>query len=62
MLVQSFRESKTAWNDYSDFAQFLGLQVSRDSVNGPVTASGVDLYIAWVNSEVGKDSDAAAAV
>lgn len=62
MLVQSFRESKTAWSDYSDFAQFLGLQVSRDSVNGPVTASGVDLYIAWVNSQVGKDSDAAAAV
>jgi len=62
MLVQSFRESKTAWKDYSDFAKFLGLDVSRDSVGGPVKASGVDLYLAWVHSDVGKDSDAAAAV
>jgi len=62
MHVQSFRESKTAWNDYSDFAEFLGLQVSRDSVSGPVRTSGVDLYLAWVNCDVSKDSDAAAAV
>jgi uncharacterized protein DUF6946 len=62
MLVQSFRESKTAWNDYSDFAKFLGLNVARDSVSGPVSASGVDLYLAWVHSPLGKDSDAAAAV
>lgn len=62
MLVQSFGESKTALNDYSDFAKFLGLGVARDRVSGPVRTSGVDLYLAWVHSPLAKDSDAAAAV
>ena len=62
MLVQSFKESKTAWNDYADFAKVFGLDVSRDSVSGPVKASACDLYFAWVHSAVAKDSDAAAAV
>jgi len=63
MLVQSFSESRTAWSDYSDFAKFLGFgAVARDRVSGPIRASEVDLYLAWVHSEPGKDIDAAAAV
>ena len=62
MLVQSFAESSTSWQDYVDFAELLGLSVARNAVSGPVVAGGVELYLAWVHSQVASDEVAAAAV
>lgn len=62
MLVQSFKESGTSWQDYADFAALLGLTVGRNIVSGPVKASGVDLYLSWVESPLATDAAAASAV
>lgn len=62
MLVQAFGESQTSWQDYSDFASWLGLKVTRDDVAGPVDASGVDLYLTWIDCPLAADDVAAAAV
>jgi hypothetical protein len=62
MLVQSFQESPTSWQDYVDFAALLGLTVARNSVSGPVKASGTDLSLSWVESALATDANAAAAV
>lgn len=62
MLVQSFKESGTSWQDYVDFADLLGLAVTRNSVSGPVKAGDAELYLAWVKSEPATDAIAAAAV
>jgi hypothetical protein len=48
MLVQSFKESSTSWQDYVDFAALLGLTVARNRVSGPVKAGSTDLYLSWV--------------
>ena len=62
MLVQSFSESATSWQDYADFAELLGLSVARNTVSGPVMLDGVELYVGWVHSEVASDEVAATAV
>lgn len=62
MLVQSFKESATSWQDYVDFAALLGLTVSRHSVSGPARANGADLYLGWAESELAADAIAATAV
>ncbi|MHB1094731.1 MAG: DUF6946 family protein [Gemmatimonadaceae bacterium] len=62
MMVQSFAESPTSWQDYVDFAAWLGVKVSRDSVSGPVKTRSTDLYLAWVHSDLATDALAATAV
>ena len=63
MLVQSFAESPTSWQDYADFAAWLGVVAVRDQVVGPVKASErVDLYLGWVRSQLASNGLASAAV
>jgi uncharacterized protein DUF6946 len=62
MLVQSFEESRTSWTDFETFATCLGLSASRGSVAGPRRVSGMDLYLAWVDSPKASDDVAASAV
>ena len=62
MMVQSFKESASSWQDYVDFASLLGLQVARNTVSGPAQAKGAELYLVWVDSLLAGDEVAAAAV
>lgn len=62
MLVQSFAESRTSWQDYADFAGLLELNAERDKVIGPRNACGIPLYLAWVDCKPASDSLAALAV
>jgi hypothetical protein len=62
MLVQSFSESKTSWQDYVDFAGLLGLSPARNAVAGPAIASGIELFLCWVDSPKASGEVAAAAV
>jgi hypothetical protein len=62
MLVQSFAESATSWQDYADFAAMLGMTAGRNSVCGSRSIVGINLYLAWVESPLATDAVAAAAV
>jgi hypothetical protein len=62
MTVQSFGESPTSWQDYTDFAAMLGLTAERNAVCGLRSIEGVDLYLAWIDSPLATDAVAAAAV
>jgi len=62
MLVQSFEESRTSWQDYAAFASFLGLDARRNDVSGPRTFDGIALFLAWVDSPKADDRRAASAV
>jgi len=62
MLVQSFSESKTSWQDFQAFAALLDLDVARNAVAGPRGTSGLSLYLCWVDSPKATDDLAAAAV
>lgn len=62
VLVQSFKESATSWQDFVDFATLLGLSVARNGVSEAAKAGGVDLHLAWVHSELATDEIAALAV
>ncbi len=62
MLVQSFEESRTSWQDYAAFASFLGLDARRNEVSGPRALAGIALFLAWVDSPKADDRRAASAV
>ncbi len=62
VLVQSFAESKSAWNDFTSFAALLGIATTRNAVCGGRDLQGVRLYVAWVDSPKADDKLAAAAV
>lgn len=62
MLVQSFADSPTSWQDYVDFAALLGVTATRNSISGPARADNIDLYLGWVDSPLANDSAAATAI
>ena len=62
MLVQSFKESASAWTDYVAFATWMGLTAARDTLVGPHNAGGVELYLGWVDCQRATDGVAASAV
>lgn len=62
MLVQSFAESRTSWQDYCGFAKLLSVQAVRNCVVGPRPLGEVDLFLAWVDSPKADDLLAASAL
>jgi hypothetical protein len=62
MLVQSFKESRTSWQDYVDFAAQFHVAVSKGSVSGQVRVGETDLYLGWVESPLATDAIAVLAV
>lgn len=62
MLVQSFSESQTSWQDYVKFAALLGVSVARNTVSAPVSVDAGRLYLAWVDSPLASDASAAHAL
>jgi len=62
MLVQSFAESRTSWQDYSGFAKLLSIQAMRNATVGPQSLGDVDLFLAWVDSPRADDRLAASAI
>ncbi len=62
MLVQSFSESRTSWQDYVAFAAQFGLSVVKGGVSGPVRIGDTEFYLGWVESPLATDAVAALAV
>lgn len=62
MLVQSFKESASAWTDYVAFATWMGLTATRDALVGPHNADGVELFLGWVDCPKASDKIAASAL
>lgn len=62
MLVQSFAESQSSFQDYLAFADLLEISGSRNEIAGPRQLDGVALYLSWVDSPLAGDSVAAEAV
>jgi len=62
MLIQSFAESKTSWQDFADFAAVFRLDAKRNSVIGPWRLEGIDLFLGWVDSTKADDAIAASAI
>lgn len=62
MLIQSFSESKTSWQDYADFAALFRLDAMRNKVIGPWRLEGIDLFLGWVDSIKADDAMAASAI
>lgn len=63
MLVQSFAESPTAWNDYVAFAALLNVSAVRNDISSVrALDKGIALHLGWVDSEIAPDDLAAKAV
>jgi len=62
MLVQSFAESPTSWEDYAGFGALLGCEVSRGRiVRVPLRRDPV-LFLGWVDSPMADNEKGSAAV
>jgi len=62
MLVQSFSESRTSWQDFVHFAAQFRLSVAKGAVSGPVRVEDTELYLGWVESPLATDAVAGLAV
>lgn len=62
MLVQSFNESPTSWEDYCAFARLLGLEPHRGGVSGVRNLGDCNLFLGWVDSPMASDLQAAIAL
>jgi len=62
MLVQSFKESATSWDDYVAFATQLAITPVRNAVSGPLRLPETDLYLAWIDSPMATDLVATTAI
>lgn len=62
MLVQSFAESRTSWEDFAAFGRYLGLATGRNCATPPRDTQGIDLHLAWVDSPQATDAQAGLAV
>lgn len=62
MLVQSFAESPTSWQDYADFAGILGLNARRGGITESRQLGEIELHLAWVDSPLADDGVASQSV
>jgi hypothetical protein len=62
MLVQSFCESPTSWQDFTVFAQLLGCSATRGGLARAARPRDVTLFLGWVDSPKAADAAASAAV
>lgn len=62
MLVQSFGESPTCWEDFVAFSTLLGASVARGTLREAAGVTTVPLFLGWVDSIPAADADAAHAV
>ncbi|WP_088034884.1 DUF6946 family protein [Evansella clarkii] len=49
MLVHSFSNKAEHFEDYASFVRMYNLAPEEDTITGPVTVNGVNLYFGWVN-------------
>jgi len=51
VLVHSFSEQHTGWDDYAGFARIFGVQAMRDEVQHLTSAPSVPLFGVWVTGD-----------
>jgi hypothetical protein len=51
VLVHSFSEKRTGWQDYESFAGLFGVQAKWDAVQHLTNAPSVPLFAAWVSGD-----------
>ena len=51
VLVHSFSEKRTGWQDYESFARLFGVQAKWDAVQHLTNAPSVPLFAAWVSGD-----------
>lgn len=53
MMVHSYSENNSWFDDYSYFLSLFGLVAKVNGVSEKVDASGIDLYFSWVKGDIG---------
>ncbi len=62
MLVQSFGESRTSWQDFAVFSEILGCSATRGCLARAARPRDIVLFLGWVDSPKASDAVASAAV
>lgn len=57
MIIQSFPGGEVSWNDFKNFAAFLGTEARVDNLSVVTGDDNPMLYIGWVNSRAATDRE-----
>jgi hypothetical protein len=53
LLVHSFSDRDTGFNDYREFVSLFGIEAAPNTLSGPRLTNGVDLYFTWIRGGSG---------